>query len=75
MGRPPRYYPTPDTVYHVISRGNNRQQIFLDNRDYHGYLTCGASTRWKWICMFTPITREGIDRPDKEMPMPIDNRQ
>lgn len=38
MGRPPRYYPTPDTVYHVISRGNNRQQIFLDNRDYHRYL-------------------------------------
>lgn len=38
MGRPSRYYQTPDTVYHVICRGNNRQEIFLDNRDYFRYL-------------------------------------
>jgi len=38
VGRPSRNYPTPDTVYHVICRGNNRQQIFLDNRDYFRYL-------------------------------------
>jgi len=38
MGRPSRNYPTPDTVYHVICRGNNRQEIFLDNRDYFRYL-------------------------------------
>jgi REP element-mobilizing transposase RayT len=37
MGRLPRY-PAPDTVYHVICRGNNRQDIFLDNRDYFKYL-------------------------------------
>ncbi|HBX23418.1 MAG TPA: hypothetical protein DEF34_07305 [Desulfotomaculum sp.] len=38
MGRPSRNYPTPDTVYHVICRGNNRQDIFLDNHDYFKYL-------------------------------------
>lgn len=38
MSRPHRSFPTPDTVYHVISRGNNRQEIFLNNRDYFRYL-------------------------------------
>lgn len=38
ISRPHRYYSTPDTVYHVISRGNNRQQIFSDSRDYFRYL-------------------------------------
>ncbi len=38
MSRPQRSFPTPNTVYHVISRGNNRQEIFLDNRDYFRYL-------------------------------------
>lgn len=37
MGRPPRVS-APDTVYHVICRGNNRQAIFTDNRDYFRYL-------------------------------------
>ncbi len=38
MGRPLRDFPTPNTVYHVICRGNNRQEIFLDHRDYFRYL-------------------------------------
>ncbi len=37
MGRSPRYA-APDTVYHVICRGNNRQDIFIDNHDYFKYL-------------------------------------
>ncbi|SFQ98324.1 REP element-mobilizing transposase RayT [Desulfoscipio geothermicus DSM 3669] len=37
MGRTPRLS-APDTVYHVICRGNNRQKIFMNNRDYFKYL-------------------------------------
>lgn len=37
MGRSTRIQ-APDTVYHVVCRGNNRQEIFLENRDYFRYL-------------------------------------
>ncbi|WP_347489406.1 transposase [Desulfoscipio sp. XC116] len=37
MGRSPRVS-APDTVYHVICRGNNRRPIFADNQDYFCYL-------------------------------------
>lgn len=37
MGRVPRLS-APNTVYHVICRGNNRQKIFLNNRVFFKYL-------------------------------------
>ncbi|MFZ5645106.1 MAG: transposase [Bacillota bacterium] len=37
MGRRPRDK-TPDTVYHVIARGNNREALFLSDKDRITYL-------------------------------------
>ena len=37
MPRPPRLL-VPDGVYHVTSRGNRRQRIFLADRDYRRFL-------------------------------------
>lgn len=37
MSRPPRIE-IPKTIYHVISRGNNKNNIFLDDKDYHVFL-------------------------------------
>jgi REP element-mobilizing transposase RayT len=37
MPRPPRLE-TPGTLYHVISRGNARQKIFLSKDDFQRYL-------------------------------------
>ena len=36
-GRKPRDK-TPDTVYHVIARGNNREALFLSDKDRITYL-------------------------------------
>jgi len=36
-GRKPRDK-TPDTVYHVIARGNNREALFLSDKDRNSYL-------------------------------------
>ena len=37
MARPPRLH-VPGGLYHVLARGNNRQQIFRQPADYHFYL-------------------------------------
>ncbi len=37
MARPLRIH-LPDLVYHVLNRGNNRQDIFLEEKDYLHYL-------------------------------------
>jgi REP element-mobilizing transposase RayT len=46
MGRPPRLL-GPGLVYHVYARGNRRQDIFLDGRDYRAYLARLARYRTK----------------------------
>ena len=38
MARRPRIY-FPGALYHVVSRGNQRQRIFLDERDFRTYLS------------------------------------
>jgi len=38
MARKPRIH-YPGALYHVISRGNNRQDIFLDDTDWRAYLS------------------------------------
>lgn len=42
MARPPRLH-VPGGLYHVIARGNDRQQIFHAPRDYRAYLRMLAS--------------------------------
>jgi len=37
MGRPIRIH-LPDLIYHILNRGNNRQNIFLEDSDYLYYL-------------------------------------
>ena len=37
MARKPRVH-FPGALYHVIARGNRRQEIFIDNQDYERYL-------------------------------------
>ncbi len=37
MPRHPRIH-FPGALYHVIVRGNDKKQIFMDNKDYHKYL-------------------------------------
>ncbi len=37
MPRAPRYH-VPGDLYHVISRGNHRETIFRDDRDFTHYL-------------------------------------
>jgi len=39
MPRKPRVE-FPGAFYHVLSRGNNRQEIFLNSSDYQDFLTC-----------------------------------
>jgi len=36
MPRTPRIAPK-ENIYHVLTRGNNRQNIFKENRDYEKY--------------------------------------
>jgi len=38
MARRPRVY-FPGAFYHVISRGNQKQTIFLDEKDFRTYLS------------------------------------
>ena len=37
MSRPLRIH-LPDLIYHVLNRGNNRQVVFVENKDYLNYL-------------------------------------
>ncbi len=39
MARLPRFF-VPDVPQHIIQRGNNREAIFADHRDYLYYLVC-----------------------------------
>lgn len=50
MARPLRIE-FPGAVYHITSRGNARQRIFLDNKDFETFLAalCLASDRFNWI--------------------------
>ncbi len=51
MARPLRLE-YPGAVYHVTARGNQRQEIFLDDTDRLNWLTLLAKTceRFNWIC-------------------------
>lgn len=51
MARPLRIE-FPDAVYHVTSRGNGRQKIFLDEEDNRNFLGLFVKTleRFNWIC-------------------------
>jgi putative transposase len=42
-----------DGNYHVVSRGNNKQQVFLDERDHHIFLDLVTQTmsRFQWRCL------------------------
>lgn len=50
MARPLRIE-FPGAVYHITSRGNARQSIFLDNKDYINFLEalCSIVNRYNWI--------------------------
>lgn len=51
MARPLRLE-FPEAVYHVTSRGNARQDIFLDDSDRERFLAILSSTvhRYNWLC-------------------------
>jgi putative transposase len=51
MARPLRVE-FPGAVYHVTSRGNARQGIFLDKDDRESFLgvLSSVATRFKWVC-------------------------
>jgi REP element-mobilizing transposase RayT len=51
MPRPPRLAP-PGGIFHITSRGNRRQVIFLDNDDRRWFLRLleTAVTRFRWRC-------------------------
>jgi REP element-mobilizing transposase RayT len=51
MARPLRLH-VPGMLYHVMSRGNNKQAIFDDDRDYSRYVTLLASVtqRYRIAC-------------------------
>jgi REP element-mobilizing transposase RayT len=51
MSRPLRIE-CPGAVYHITSRGNARQSIFLDDSDRGRFLKILASTirRYNWLC-------------------------
>jgi putative transposase len=50
MARPLRIE-FPGAVYHITSRGNARQAIFLDDKDYSNFLEvlCSVINRYNWI--------------------------
>jgi REP element-mobilizing transposase RayT len=51
VARPLRFQP-PGGIFHVFSRGNRRQPIFLDDRDYAYFLALVAQVvkRYRWRC-------------------------
>ena len=51
MARPLRIE-FPGAVYHVTSRGNAKQVIFLENEDYHKFLEVLSTVveRFNWLC-------------------------
>jgi len=51
MARPLRLE-FPDALYHVTSRGNAKQDIFLDDDDRHLFLNVasGVIKRYAWVC-------------------------
>jgi putative transposase len=40
-------------TYHVVARGNNKQHVYLDDRDHHIFLDVVAQTlsRFRWRCL------------------------
>ena len=52
MARPLRVH-LPGLLYHVMSRGNNKEPIFIDDDDYSGYLTRleAATARFGVACL------------------------
>jgi putative transposase len=52
VSRPPRVQLAGGS-YHVVARGNNKQPIFLDDRDHHIFLDVVAQTlsRFRWRCL------------------------
>lgn len=51
MGRKPRVSGY-GAIYHVIARGNNREAIFLSDRDTW---PCGGNTAGSWGLMSMPM--------------------
>ncbi len=51
MSRPLRIE-YPGAVYHVTSRGNGQADIYLENKDYEGFLNLfgGVCERYRWRC-------------------------
>ena len=51
MARPLRIE-FPGALYHVTTRGNARGDIFVDDRDRHGFLAVLGQVvaRWRWLC-------------------------
>lgn len=60
----------PGAVYHIISRGNARQEIFLDEKDHIDFLDilCMTVRRYKWIlhayCLMNNHYHLLIETPD-----------
>jgi REP element-mobilizing transposase RayT len=51
MARPLRLE-FPDALYHITSRGNAQQPIFLDDEDHHTFLHVLSLVveRFDWLC-------------------------
>jgi REP element-mobilizing transposase RayT len=44
----------PGAVYHLTSRGNARQPVFLDDADREAFLATLADVAGRWGCSATP---------------------
>lgn len=47
MARKPRIH-LSGALYHVISRGNQKQKIFLDEKDVKTYLSCPSGYKIRY---------------------------
>ena len=58
MGRLARFIP-PDSYFHILSRGNNRQIVFLNDADFEKFLEflkfCTEKFVWKVIHYVFPV--------------------
>lgn len=72
MARPLRIE-YPGAVYHITSRGNARERIYLDDEDYEAFLDCLCSVvkRFNWIlhayCLMSNHYHLLIETPDKNL--------
>lgn len=72
MARPLRIE-YPGAVYHITSRGNARERIYLDDEDYEAFLDCLCSVvkRFNWIlhayCLMSNHYHLLIETPEKNL--------